>query len=477
MTPYLRARVTYTVCCALLAAPALARASSHREAPLITEDPVADTTDVYAFVDPQMPSKVVIVANWVPFEEPAGGPNFFGFGEDLLYYIYVDNDGDAKPEIGYQFTFDTTVANPDTFAYNLGPVDALDDPDWNVRQTYTVERRQGGEGEILGSGLASPPVHVGPRSTPDYDALAAAAVHTLPGDIEVFAGQRDDPFFGDLGAVFDLLGLRPLNGAHAIPLPTAAGVDALSGFNVHTIAMRIPIDHLVSRFTHDPVIGVYSLTYRRKMRTLRPGRTPRSRGPYVRVSRLGMPLVNEVVVPLGAKDRFNASRPQEDAQFLSFVRNPGVVDLLPVLYPNVFACAPSAPRDDLVAVFLTGVAGLNQPQDLSAPSEMIRLNTSVAPTALGARDRLGLLAGQEDGFPNGRRLEDDVVDVALRALAGGTPFGDCAGISPNQDLGDGVDANDRPFLTHFPYVATPHSGYEHVHHGGGVASPSGAFVR
>jgi hypothetical protein len=288
----------------------------------------------------------------------------------------------------------------------------------------------------------------------------------------VFAGQRDDPFFVDLGSVFDLLGLRPFNAAHVIPLPPAPGVDGLKGLNTHTIAIQVP----KHRLTHDgslgtdaantnSIIGVYSTTLRRRLR-IDPDRDDRrgdhdwngddDRGnDWVQVSRLGMPLVNEVVIPLGRKDRFNASDPRDDQQFASLVLNPEPARLIPVLYPVVHV--PTAPRNDLVAIFLTGVAGLNQPAHVR-PSEMIRLNMAIPPSA--SPNRLGLLAGQLDGFPNGRRLGDDVVDIEVRALAGATPFTPAFNVAPNNLLGDGVDANDKTFLPNFPYVASPFAGFE-----------------
>ena len=436
-----------------------ATASSHREAPLITEDPVADNTDTYAFVSPDRPDTVTLVANWIPLEEPAGGPNFHRFGDDVLYTINVDNDGDAVEDVVYEFRFKTTTAQPGTFLYNTGPVTSLEDPDYNVRQTYTVTEVRHGRRRVLGRNLITPPANIGPRSTPDYEEkLARPAVHDLGHGKRVFAGPRDDPFFVDLGSVFDLAGLRPLNGAHAIPLPPEGGVDDVSGYNAHTIAIQVPKADLVEG---DPVIGVYSETYRRRVRVLRnDGRRLAHLGPWVQVSRLGMPLVNEVVIPLGKKDAFNASDPEHDAQFGRFVLDPEPARLIPVLYPGV--TVPPAPRQDIATIFLTGVPGLNQPAGVK-PSEMIRLNTSIAPTPPGSQDRLGLLAGQNDGFPNGRRLVDDTVDIELRALAGGTPFTPEFNRAPNNALTDGVDGNDQPFLDRFPYVGTPHQGYAHQH--------------
>jgi len=434
-------------------------ASSHREAPLISEDPVADNTDVYAFVSPDAPGTTTLVANWIPFEEPAGGPNFFKFGDDVLYQIHVDNNADAVPDITYEWRFTTQVQNSNTFLYNTGPVTSLNDPDLNVRQTYTLTVVKNGQRTVLGSGLPTPPVNIGPRSTPNYASLAAQAVQTLPGGAKTFAGQRDDPFFVDLGSVFDLLGLRPFNGAHVIPLAAANGVDGLGGYNVHTVALQVPTNQLTNG---SPIIGVYSQTKRLQERVLQPrgpGSGTRQQGRWVNVSRLGMPLVNEVVIPLAKKNLFNESDPVNDAQFLPYVQNPEPAGLIPVLYPGVNVPAP--PRNDLVSVFLTGVPGLNQPNPVR-PSEMIRLNTSILPTApVGQGNRLGVLANDFAGFPNGRRLEDDVTDIELRALAGVL---NGFNVSPNNLLGDGVDKNDVPFLPSFPYLGTPHQGYDHTHH-------------
>ncbi|MET1001043.1 MAG: DUF4331 domain-containing protein [Acidimicrobiia bacterium] len=443
---------------AVAAGMTFADASSHREAPLITEDPVADNTDVYAFVAPDEPGKVNIVANWIPLEQPNGGPNFHKFGDDVLYTIRIDNDGDAVEDIAYEFRFTTKIVNPGTFLYNTNQVTALDDPDLNVRQSYSVtEVRKNGRGKVLARNLQVAPANIGPRSTPNYDALAAAATYTLPNGFKVFAGPRDDPFFVDLGSIFDLGGLRPLNAAHLIPLPAEGGVDGVAGYNTHTIAIQAPRE----RFTRDdknPVIGVWSATYRRGTKVLRAdGSAPLSSGNWVQVSRLGMPLVNEVVIPLGQKDRFNASRPKDDAQFAANVTDPELARLIPVLYPGVNV--PPAPRNDIASIFLTGIADLNQPAKVQA-SEMLRLNTMTPPTPFASQDRLGLLAGQNDGFPNGRRLIDDVTDIELRALAGGTPFTPDFNVFPNNALTDGVDANDKPFLQSFPYLASPHQGYE-----------------
>jgi hypothetical protein len=447
-------------------------ASSHREAPLISQDPMADNTDLYAFVSPDKPDTVTIIANYIPLESPAGGPNFPAFDDTVLYEIHIDNDGDSKEDITYQFRFATQTRNPDTFLYNVGPINSLADPDWNRPQTYTLTRltgKGGGPGlggpgakyqQVLGTDLPTPPDNIGPRSTPNYDALAAAAVVTLPGGITVFAGQRDDPFFVDLGSVFDLAGLRPFNTLHAIPLPTENGVDAVARYNTHTIAMQIPKSQIV--LPGMPTIGIYASASRQEVRVLRKIGDQDNHGPFVQVSRLGEPLINEVVIPLGQKDAWNRQDPEDDAQFESLYSAPEVTRLENFLYAALDD-ANETGRNDLVSILLTGVQGLNYTGPRKA--DLLRLNTSIAPTGpVGTGNRLGLLAGEFAGFPNGRRLEDDIVDIDLRAFAEGYgPILETLGFpnrTPNNLLGDGVDANDKPFLTAFPYVPSPHQGYQ-----------------
>src|SRR5438128_8665980 len=218
--------------------------SSHREAPGISNDPVADNTDVYAFVSPDRPDTVTIIANFIPLENPPGGPNFFEFGDDVLYEIKIDNDGDAVEDITYQFRFQTDVRNPNTFLYNTGPITFLNDPNWNKRQFYSVTRIDKNGKHVLAEKLACPPCNIGPLSTPNYPPLAQAAVHGLPNGEMVFAGQRAEGFYVDLGAVFDLLDLRPFQNLHKMPRPAVAGVDGTKGVNVHTMAIQVPKTHL-----------------------------------------------------------------------------------------------------------------------------------------------------------------------------------------------------------------------------------------
>ncbi len=447
--------------------PSGATASSHREAPLISDDPSADNTDVYAFVSPDKPDTVTILANYIPFEDPAGGPNYYQFDPTVLYELNVDNDGDADEDVVYQFRFKTTVGNGNTFLYNTGQVTSPTDPDLNVKQTYTLTRvvRKAGEAvstTVLGSDLPVPPANISPRSNPTYS--PTMGVVDLGGGRKVFAGPRDDPFYVDLGSIFDLLGLRPFNMAHLIPLATEAGQDGVLNYNTHTIAIQVPKTDLLHAPDADGTIGIYASASRPKIRLLRGDGTVDVMGPMVQVSRLGNPLINEVIIPLGQKDLWNASDPKDDAQFLNRYTSPELAGLVNLLYP-VLPDAPTAGRSDLVAVLLTGVPGLNFTGSVQA--DLMRLNTAIAPTT--SPNPLGALAGDFQGFPNGRRLVDDVTDIEVRAVACGygsileMALGLC-NLSPNNVVGDGVDANENAFLSSFPYVAAPNRGYEHTGH-------------
>ncbi len=411
------------------------RASSHREAPLISGDPQADNTDVYAFMSPDAPDTVTLIASFNPFEDPAGGPNFFKFGDNVVYEFKIDNNGDGVEDISYQFRFTSQTVNPNTFLYATGPIKSLDDPNRNLYQTYTVTRVEGGRGVSSAGPMRTMYDNVGPASTPNYGGNGSGVNEFRQADgtvARVFAGQTDDAFFLDL-RVFDFLYGGNLS---------EAGTDSLAGFNVHSIALQVPKSSLRSS---SPIIGVWATTSRPATTTRQAGSETTS-GSFIQVSRLGMPLVNEVVIPVGQKDKWNGSKPSDDGQFLSFVTDPEVPKLLQLIYKIP---APSPPRNDLVQVFLTGVPGLNQPAGVKA-SEMLRLNTDIGPTA--APSRLGVLAADVQGFPNGRRLGDDVLDITLQAAAG---ILSGARVST---LGDGVDRNDVPLNRSFPYIAFPHSG-------------------
>jgi Domain of unknown function (DUF4331) len=463
---------------ATAAIPAFAPASSHREAPAISQDPTADSTDVYAFRSPddgKGSTTATIIGNWIPMEEPAAGPNFYRFSDSARYELKVDNTGDGYEDITYRLEFKTKTVNPESFLYNTGPVtyNAAEKryDNLNVVQTYTIKKLTRGKGgkwyvKTIGKNLLTPPNNVGPRSTPNYaSALVPPAVHTLSDGTKVFAGQRDDPFFADLGGVFDLVGFR-----QSPPNFTGGGDDALTGFNVHTIALQVPVQHLTKKKnvpsnaqSTDSVIGVYAATSR-------PSIDSKGRGVWKQVSRLGFPLVNEVIIPLGQKDMWNASRPADDAQFEGRYLKPELAGALNGLY-NIGA--PTDNRTDLALAFLQGIPpGLGVPTtqigSKPAKADLLRLNLAVPPTT-GAQNRIGLLAGDADGFPNGRRLGDDVIDVAERAVAGAIPA-TFPNVFPNITpspaagaLGDGVETNDLPFLAQFPYVPNPVAGFDKQH--------------
>lgn len=436
-----------------LTMPVLAFASSHSEAPGTSRDRLIDDTDLYAFVSPDAPNSVTLIGNWVPLLEPNAGPNFYAFDDDASYYLRVDNVGDAKDHIEFKLQFKTHVRNGNTFLYNVGPVHHITDTNLNVYQTYTLTRFDDGVPTVLGTDLPVAPANVGPASMPRYDALAAECIRTLSDGTKAFVGPRDDPFFVDLGAVFDLLTIRKLPGDRG------RGKDGVAGYNVMTVALQMPM----TRLTRDgkaptaatSIISLYDASERPAQRTLLADGTHSVSGDEVQVSRLGMPLVNELVLPLAMKDRFNASSPADDGQFINYVTTSEVAGLFTALYGIP---VPPSPRNDLVTVFLTGVPGLNQPANVVA-CEKLRLNMAIPPAK--EPKRMGVLAGDLAGFPNGRRLTDDVVDIAERVVAGVLVPG--FNKAPNNRLGDGVDYNDRPFLPTFPYVAPPFSGFASPH--------------
>ena len=441
-----------------LASP-LATASSHREGPLISQDPAADTTDMYVFRSPDAPDTVTAIMNVWPFGEPAGGPNWFLFDPNVRYSMHFTNDGDADEEIRLDFRFRTEIRG-NLPLLNGGPVTSLDDPNLLTRQFYSVDLVAGGQTTRLGENLPVPPPNIGPKSLPNgYAPIAEQAVKEfgLGGGArgKVFAGPRDDPFFVDLGAAFDLL-----NADRGIPVGARPGFDYLAGYNVLSIAVQVPIGAVVRPECNlndpadmDCVVGMWITTSRPATRVLRGENPPTTEGDWVQVSRLSAALVNELVVPTGSKDVFNASDPKNDGRFLGLVQDPIPAKLLQSLF-NLDV--PPAPREDIVTIFLTGVPGLNQPPNVQ-PAEIAHLNLAIPVSH--EPSPLGLLGGDKQGYPNGRRLADDVTDITLRAAAGGTPFTPQYDKAPNNQLSDGVDHNDRPFLPTFPYLATPHEGF------------------
>ncbi len=483
--------------------------SSHREAPEISKDPVADSTDVYAFVSPDQPETVTLIANYIPLEAPDGGPNFYEFADDVLYEIHIDNTGDGNPDISYQFRFTTVNNIPSSFLYNDGPITSLTPPspssNWNRQQTYTLTRvdnnpanRWRNASIVLGSGLLCPPCNIGPLSTPNYGGLASAAVHSVaagPFSATVFAGQRAEGFYVDLGAVFDLGDLRPFAGDHAGG-PVAGlmngmpGVNSTADVNVHSLALQIPTSELTRAAPAGPgdpaaVIGVWTTASRQRVRVWGNwfnGGDLRS-GPWTQVSRLGNPLVNELLIGIGAKDVWNTQPPTTDgSEFLSYFAQPLLPQLLPSLYPGVFpnlaaynGGSPNS-RPDIEAIFLTGIpAGVitqaptfTNYSGTGVKADMLRLNTAIPPSS--SPNNLGLLGLDVAGFPNGRRVVDDVATIALRAVAGATlgyvvPSFTADGAAGQVDFGltnGGTDLSangTQHYLSAFPYLGVPYSGF------------------
>ena len=469
--------------------------SSHREAPEISKDPTADNTDVYAFVCPDDPGKVCLIANFLPFELPYAGPNFYEFSKHVLYEIKIANSGHGRPDITFQFRFDTEIRNKETFLYNTGPIDSPMSPNWNRPQTYSVTRIDHSYGKdrkrattTLGSGLYSPPANVGVHSTPNYPAIAAKANYDLGHGYMVFAGQRADAFHVDLGSIFDLGDLRPFQGAYnnGIPpvLANMPGVNGLRDLNVHTIALKLPITALTADgsrptdvFGANSTIGVWASASRAHSLVF-DNDTGRYRnfGSEQQVSRLGNPLVNEVLIPMAKKDYWNSVQPHEDAQFAKYFQHPELATLISkVLYPAAFPnlakyVDAGKPRADLAAILLTGIPKGIVPgfQNYTGPvqADMLRLNVAVPPTPVDKQNPIGLVAGDAAGFPNGRRVGDDVTAIELKAVAGATiPLVDPS-YTPDAAaaaLNDGTTDDNRPygdsFRKMFPYLSNPNNGF------------------
>ncbi|MFL5850609.1 MAG: DUF4331 domain-containing protein [Solirubrobacteraceae bacterium] len=444
------------VLAAVFAAAAISPGSSHREAPLSALDPTGDDTDVYAFKAPDAPNSLTLVANWIPFEDPAGGPNFYRFDDRATYYLNVDNTGDGAYDIRYRFRFRTSVGDPNSFLYAAPTVDSIDSPNLNVKQRYSVVREDWSGGHLvkekmLGHDVLVAPDNVGPKTIPNYGAVANQAITALPDESKVFAGQRDDPFFVDLGATFDALTIRNGTGN------AGGGKDDLAGYGVHSIVLQVPVNRVTrdrkpvsGQDAPNAVVGVWASTERRKLPASNDQGDDEGHGNgnEVQVSRLGNPLVNEVVIPLGLKDKFNRTQPQNDAaNFGTFVLNPQLAKLLNILYPGLDV--PETNRTDIVTALLTGIPGLTRIGSNPAAADTLKINLGVRPAA--NPKRFGVIAGDSAGFPNGRRLIDDVVDIEERVVGGEL-------VGHHLPLGDGVDRNDKPFLSSFPYLAAPDAG-------------------
>ena len=428
--------------------------SSHREAPNISLDPTADNTDVYAFTAKDAPDALTVVANWIPGEVPANGPNFFRFDDRARYYIHIDNTGDGKQDVSYRFVFDSKV-NPDSYLQAFPGVESIDDPKLYQRQTYDIIRethRSNGttKEKRIANNLQVAPSYAGPKTFPNYDNVAAGAVRNLRSGGKVFAGQRDDPFFVDLGAVFDAANLRQATGNEG------AGRDDLSGMATHSIVLQVPESKVTKNGksvsgpdASNAVVGVWSTTERRKIEVTNADfdSNKGSKGKWVQVSRLGNPLVNEVVIPAGKKDKFNRTRPHKDAaNYGQYVVEPELAKILNALF-NIGA--PEKDRTDIVQALLQGLPGLNE--QTGQPVDTLKLNLGVPPAE--TENRFGVIGGDNAGFPNGRRLGDDVVDIELQVVAGFLK----GNMVP---LGDGVDRNDKEFLPVFPYLPAPDSGFD-----------------
>ncbi len=479
---------------ALAAISGAAVASSHREAPAITNIPKVDATDLYMFRSYETGRQgfVTLLANYIPFQDPQGGPNFYMFDEKALYEIHVDNNGDGQEDITFQFQFkNTSKATAVTIGgkqvkiplIDSGPISGVNPATLNVRETYSVDivrggRRTGTRAKLSnaagGSNTFDKPVdNIGDKTfggASGYETYANQHIYNVAipgcGNGRMFVGQRKEPFYIAVGKIFDLFNLDPLG-------PEVGGnKNDLEGKNVSTIALEVPIDCLAT--ASDPVIGAYTTASLRQGRLLNPapgsglGKASVDGGAWAQVSRLGMPLVNEVVIGIDDKDRFNASKPKDDGQFADYVTNP----VLPALVESLFPAAKAPtnfPRTDLVTVFLKGIAGLNQPKNVVA-SEMLRLNTTIAPVAAAGQNPLGVAAGDNAGFPNGRRPADDVVDLSLRVAMGAlcvlTGSADTlqVGCKPSDapagglSFTDGVRKTAPAYLSVFPYLTTPMPG-------------------
>ncbi len=468
-----------------------ASAASHREAPIVALDQKADITDWYAFVSPEHPDKVIMILNVDPFLEPSNGPNYFPFDPAIRYEMLVDNTNDAIPDVTFYVRFKTEVRAPGVFTGFVGnlagipPITALDGPGsdgLSLRQSYTVTMATAGGRQDLGSGqtLYAVPSNVGPRTMPDYNSLRQQGVYTLSNGVRVFAGAVADPFFIDLGAAFDSLNFRTAAGGGVL----SAAVDGddhnnyapntLAGFNVNTIVLEVPIAMLTrDGQTHaatdkQAVIGTYGATSRRSV-TIRPDAGEEHA--WAQVQRMGNPLINELIIGTGSKDTFSQSFPVNDKQFASFFLDP----LLAKIFGSIGIPVPPAPRTDLLplVVYMAPICPGCAAADAGPVADLLRLNTGIAPTPFAQAKRLGFVAGDSAGFPNGRRPVDDVVDIAARAVAGilvdammyGTP------------IGDGVNTAASPLTAGFPFLAPAYSGRDSAHAGPGQAgcamSPGG----
>jgi Domain of unknown function (DUF4331) len=441
--------------------------SSHREAPGILKDPTADNTDVWAFTAPDAPGSLTVVANWIPLADPAGGPNFYPLDPHARYYVKVDNTGDGYEDVAYRWQFKTRYRNPDSFLYAAPQVTSVKDPDLNLVQTYDLyketynKHRRVVSVKRIAHNAPVVPDNVGPKTIPNFAQVEAGGVTHLRGGGKTIVTPADDAFFVDLGTIFDGVNIdKP--GRPNIGLGNqGGGKDDVAGYNTKSFVLQVP-EREVTRDgksvsgmkSGNAVVGVWSTTERKHHSVLGSRASgKRKHGGWVQVSRLGNPLINEVIIPIGKKDKFNATSPADDAKnFGKFALNPEPARILNALFDLGIK---ESNRTDIVQALLTGVPGLTQIGKNPAAADTLKLNLGVSPSA--NPNRFGVLAGDTAGFPNGRRLADDVVDIELRVIAG-------ALLQPNQGgkqipLGDGVDRNDKPLRTMFPYVALANDGF------------------
>ena len=469
--------------------PAGLYASSHREAPITALDRTADVTDWYAFVSYDHPDRVTMILNVDPFLEPSNGPNYFPFDPNVLYEMKIDNNRDGVEDITFQIRFKTEIRQPGVFTGYVGgiagipPITALDgsgSEGLSLRQTYTVTMIRNGIATDVTAGrkLIAVPSNVGPRTMPDYANLFNQGIYDLGKGIRVFAGTVDDPFFIDLGAAFDSLNFRMGVGGVLSPAVDADDIhnyapDAVAGFNVNSIVLEVPTTMLTldgklhGAGDKEAVIGTYGSTSRQRLTVRRSPNPLMSSGAFQQVQREGNSLINELIIGTGSKDRFSMDDPKNDGQFANYFLDP----LLAHIFASIGIPVPSAPRTDLLPLvqYMAPICPGCGPKDAGPIADLLRLNTGIAPTPVAKQKRLGFLAGDVAGYPNGRRLIDDVVDISARAVAGilldPTRFG--------TPIGDGVQLNTEGYGTTFPYVLPANSGRDSHHVGPGQEGCSG----
>jgi hypothetical protein len=475
-----------------------ALAANHREAPITALDHKADITDVYAFrsYDGDPTPRVTLIMGVDPLLEPANGPNWFPFDPEILYEIKIDNNNDAVEDIVFQFRFVTEQRLPNLFQVYAGAgagvtapanspapvppgtlivpprIDSFDDPGLGMRQRYTVTMVKGGVSTVIGSSpMYAVPANVGPR-TMDYGALFKAGTYSVNGGIKLFAGTTDDAFWIDLGGAFDTLNLSVF--PVLTPSQDAAkfnfATDTVSGYAVNSIAIEVPVSMLTRTGAVEPAsspaatIGVWATTSRPRTTVRRAPLPAASTGGFSQVQRMGNPLINELLVGTGFKDRFSMDQPKNDSQFANFFLDPALARVVNAL-TNGAVAIPTPPRTDLLPVvtYAPPIAASGTPPGPVA--DLLRLNTGVSPTPPTTASRLGLLGGDPAGFPNGRRVFDDVTDIALRLVVGGVLAAPFPGFSPDIGgrLGDGVNVNDVPYRTTFPYLGDAPSGRNRRH--------------